>query len=285
MEETLGTGQSRQVLGGSAQRRDSIIKIATRENIVPGRDAAERFHKAAQMGFEGIDLGWRDDMWERVSEVKAASQASGLPISSVSCGPHNLLALTPDERAQCVDRMVRLLELAEDLGAIGSVCVPVRPPVRFPDLSPAYSVHDLVARLSIEMLHEVLRRTQGLEALILLEPLNRYESYYLRTLADGVELAQMVGDPRVAIVADFFHMSLEEVDIAASIRSARKWICHVHLGDSNRLLPGQGHTDFVSGFAALRETGYDGFMALECGVGGDPDTELPRSVRLMRSWM
>jgi sugar phosphate isomerase/epimerase len=261
------------------------MKIATRENIVPGRDAAERFHKAAQMGFEAIDLGWQDDMWERASEVKAASQASGLPISSVSCGPNNLLAPTPDERAQCVDLMVRLLELAEDLGAIGSVCVPVRPSVRFPDLSPVYSVNELVTQLSVKMLREVLRRTQGLNAVILLEPLNRYESYYLRTLADGVELCQMVGDARVAIVADFFHMGLEEADIAASIRSAHKWIRHVHLGDSNRLLPGQGHTDFVSGFAALREIGYEGFMALECGVGGDPDAELPKSVKLMRSWM
>jgi sugar phosphate isomerase/epimerase len=261
------------------------MKIATRENIVPGRDAAERFVKAAQMGFEGIDLGWRQDRRERLTEVKAASRASGLPISSVSCGPNNLLALTPGERAQCADRMVGLLELAEELGAIGSVCVPVRPPVRFPDLSPAFSERDLVTELSIDMLHEVLRRTQGLGAVLLLEPLNRYESDYLRTLADGVELCQAVGDPRVAIVADFFHMSLEEADLAASIRSAREWIRHVHLGDSNRLLPGQGHTDFASGFAALEEIGYDGFMALECGVGGEPDAELPKSVKLMKSWM
>ena len=262
-----------------------MMRIATRESIIPGCDAAERFDKAASYGFEGIDLGWRDDIYERAPEVLAASRASGLPISAVSCGPHYLLALDPRERAERLDRLVQLLELAEELGAVGSVCIPVRPPVYFPDLSPAFSARDLVSKLSAEMLAEAVHRTHGLKSLILLESINRYETYYLCSLSDAIELAGVVDHPRVKIVADLFHMSIEEADIASSIRSAGDWIRHVHLGDSNRLLPGQGHIDFKAAFAALRESGFQGFMALECGVLGDPEVELPRSVEFIQSCM
>ena len=69
-------------------------------------------------------------------------------------------------------------------------------------------------------------------------------------------------------MADFFHMSIEERDIAASIADAGDWIAHVHLADSTRELPGYGHTDFESGFAALKETGFDKFMSLELRHSG-----------------
>lgn len=164
---------------------------------------------------------------------------------------------------------------------MGSICVPVRRPRAFPDLSPALSSREQIAKLASEMLARAIERTAGLKALILLEPLNRYEAHYLRSLADGIELAQAVDHPRVKIMADFFHMAIEEADIAASIRGAGAWIHHVHRGDSNRMLPGQGHTDFRAGFDAVEHTGFQGFMALECGVLGDPEIELPRSVEFM----
>jgi len=259
------------------------MRIATQQNRVPGRDAAERFDKAADFGFEAIEVGWRD-LKEHLTELKAASRASGLSISTICSGPlHDPLALDPEERAERLDRMVALLELAEELGAVGSICVPIRRSLRFPDLSPAFSTRDVISKLASEMLAQAMQRTEGLKALILLEPLNRYEAYYLRSLADGMELAQMVDHPRVKVMADFFHMNIEEVDIAAAMCAAGDWIRHVHLADSNRMLPGQGHTDFKAGFAALKEIGFQGFMALECGVLGDPEVELPRSVQFMRS--
>jgi sugar phosphate isomerase/epimerase len=84
-------------------------------------------------------------------------------------------------------------------------------------------------------------------------------------------------------MADFFHIGIEEADIAASIRGAGAWIRHVHLADSNRMLPGQGHTNYRAGLVALRHIRFKGFMPLECGVLGDPTAELPRSVEWMRS--
>jgi sugar phosphate isomerase/epimerase len=84
-------------------------------------------------------------------------------------------------------------------------------------------------------------------------------------------------------MADFFHMNIEEADIAKSIEDAGSYIMHVHLADSNRLLPGYGHTDFKSGFNALKKINYRNFMALECRIPGDPDIELPKCVKYLKS--
>jgi sugar phosphate isomerase/epimerase len=62
--------------------KDTPMRIATQESRIPGRDAAERFDRAAGFGFEGIEIGWQN-LEERVADLKAASRASGLPISAV----------------------------------------------------------------------------------------------------------------------------------------------------------------------------------------------------------
>ncbi|OQB37133.1 MAG: hypothetical protein BWY06_02529 [Candidatus Latescibacteria bacterium ADurb.Bin168] len=77
------------------------------------------------------------------------------------------------------------------------------------------------------------------------------------------------------MMADFFHMGLEEPDVAASIKAAGKWLCHVHLSDHPRILPGYGHSDFKKGFAALKSIGYASFMALECGC---PDADKMKAI-------
>ncbi len=86
-------------------------------------------------------------------------------------------------------------------------------------------------------------------------------------------------------MADFFHMSIEERNIAASLEKAGDWVGHIHLADSNRMLPGQGHTDFKRPFAALKKIGYDKYMALECGILGNPEEELPKCVKYLKEQM
>ena len=83
-------------------------------------------------------------------------------------------------------------------------------------------------------------------------------------------------------MADFFHMGIEEVDLAASIRAGGELVAYVHVADSNRLQPGKGHLDFTPGFAALKEVGYDGYLGIECRVSGSYDEALAESVALLR---
>jgi sugar phosphate isomerase/epimerase len=120
-------------------------------------------------------------------------------------------------------------------------------------------------------------------AVVLLEPLNRYEDHMLNRLEQACELCEELGLESVKVMGDLFHMSIEEDDIAAAIRRASRHLRHVHLADSNRLQPGAGHTDFAAAFTVLREIGFEGYLALECGIRGEAATVLPEVARRLRA--
>ena len=121
-----------------------------------------------------------------------------------------------------------------------------------------------------------------------LEALNRYEDYMINRLDQVVGLAQEVeeatGTRSIRACADFFHLNIEEDDLAKAIVAAGPWIAHVHVDDSNRLQPGTGHLDFAGAFAALREIGYDGWHTLECRLRGEPETALPATAAFLRQF-
>ena len=117
---------------------------------------------------------------------------------------------------------------------------------------------------------------------VLLEPLNRYGDHMLNRLEQAVELCRTVGTPSLRVVGDFYHMNVEERDLAAAIRAAGAYLKHMHLADSNRLPPGQGHIDFAPSFEALRGSGFDGYLALECNIEGDARSALAAAARFVQ---
>jgi sugar phosphate isomerase/epimerase len=115
--------------------------------------------------------------------------------------------------------------------------------------------------------------------------LNRYEDHMVNTLGRAAEIVREVGLPSVKVMADTFHMGIEEDDLGGSIRAAGDLIGHVQLGDSGRLQPGVGHLDWSAVMGALRDVGYDGWLAMECGIRGDPREALPKVAELLRPLM
>ena len=98
---------------------------------------------------------------------------------------------------------------------------------------------------------------------LIYEPLNRYETNLINTLAQGVEFITGFGLTNVKLLADLFHMNIEEADLPAAIRAAGKHIGHVHFADSNRSAVGGGHTVIPPIIDALREVGYTGYLSAE----------------------
>lgn len=105
---------------------------------------------------------------------------------------------------------------------------------------------------------------------LLYEPLNRYETNLLTTIADGVEFLQTLSTHNVKLLADLFHMNIEEANIADALRAGKGHIGHVHFVDSNRRPAGRGHIDYAPIAAALRETDYAGFLSAEAFAYPDP---------------
>jgi sugar phosphate isomerase/epimerase len=181
-----------------------------------------------------------------------------------------------------VEQIKAGLREAAELGAIGSIVVPVRVPEIAPP-EPPKTLYDLQCEILIEELAEIAPVAEEAGAMVLLEPLNRYESRFLNRLDQAAAICRAVGSSGIRFMADFFHMNIEEIDMGQAIEDTADYLGYVHLADSNRYQPGAGHLDFKPGLAALKRIGYDGFMSLECRIlGEDRGKALTESARLIR---
>jgi len=137
---------------------------------------------------------------------------------------------------------------------------------------------------SIACVKEAIKAAEDNNVLFCIEVLNRFEHFMMNTAEEGVAFAEQVGSPNCKLLLDTFHMNIEEADLHATLRQNAGQFDHVHLADSNRKLPGQGHMPFADYFRPLREINYTGAAALECGIMGDPREELPRCRERMAQW-
>jgi len=264
------------------------VKLACQEGLAPGEAFEERIENLKAYGFEGVEINGRHLVQDRglLNEVKRASERVGIPVSTICAGFRGcLLDANASERELAMEDIKDLLYMGGELGVVGLIFVPLFGPPRISDLSPWRSAVELEKGLLIRLLQDLVRHAERAGTLLLLEPLNRYETHLPNRVEQAVEICEKVNSPHLRIMADFFHMNIEEADIAKSLRGARGWVRHIHLADSNRVLPGRGHTDFAAGFAALGAIGFKDFMALECGVYGDKEQALRKCVRYLRSCM
>ncbi|MDF2963505.1 MAG: sugar phosphate isomerase/epimerase, partial [Paenibacillus sp.] len=118
-----------------------------------------------------------------------------------------------------------------------------------------------------------------------LEPLNRYENHMIHTVEQAASILQEVGSDQLQILGDFFHMNIEEADISNTIAVYSEQLGYYHLADSNRQLPGKGHTDFAPAFKQLQQLNYSGYLSLECRIQGDRLEELRNTVSFLRNQM
>ncbi len=98
---------------------------------------------------------------------------------------------------------------------------------------------------------------------MVIEPLNRYETNFLNTVEETVAFIDSLGCENVGILADTFHMNIEEPNIPQAIAQAGALLWHFHIADSNRWAPGFGHLDFQPIFEELETQEYQGFVSAE----------------------
>jgi sugar phosphate isomerase/epimerase len=119
---------------------------------------------------------------------------------------------------------------------------------------------------------------------LIYEPLNRYETNMCNTVAQGVELITSQSLKHVVLLADLFHMNIEEADLAASLVAGGAHIGHVHFADSNRRPIGSGHTVIPPIVDALRQISYDGCVSAECFPQPDPRTAAQMTIDAFRKF-
>jgi sugar phosphate isomerase/epimerase len=263
------------------------IKFSIRESMAPGRTITERFENLAKMGFAGVEILTESTDRKHVAEIKAASKATDICPNIFSSRSLAILDVRRSEREAAVAAFKEALSICGECGGVGVILPPLISVMcmggqRIPDLSPLATTAQLERDLLTVILKDLANHAQQVGADVIIEPLNRYEQWWPCTLQHGIDICEAVGEPGISIMADFFHMNIEDAHFDESIRRAGKLIKNVHLADSQRLLPGHGHTDFRPGLQALAEIGYDDYMGFECGIPGDPFVELPKSMDYLR---
>jgi len=121
-------------------------------------------------------------------------------------------------------------------------------------------------RRSVEALKEVCRYARDYDIALGLEPVNRFETYFLNTAVDAVKLAKDIGEPNVKVHLDTFHMNIEEKNFYQPIKDAGDLLYHLHCCENDRGIPGTGHVDWDGVFKALSEIGYDRWLVIESFV-------------------
>ncbi|MDE2930903.1 MAG: sugar phosphate isomerase/epimerase [Chloroflexota bacterium] len=244
--------------------------LAVSENMIPGAGYGEKLRFLRDHGYDGIEL-FPDVAAQETAELKQSMSETGISAPSMRGRTRDLLAADPAARQAQIESLKSVCALAEDCGVGAVIIVPVFGGPNVPDLTPWRSAIELEEALLDTILPTIGDIAANHGVTLVMEPLNRYETHFLNTLAHGAAICQRVGHPNVRVMADFFHMHIEEADIAASLADNLSYVSHVHLADSNRDLPGCGHTDFAPAFRVLKQSGFSGAFALECPRQGTAD--------------
>jgi sugar phosphate isomerase/epimerase len=262
------------------------MKIAAQEHLIPGETLSEKWAVIQKLGYEGIELrGLGDFAFEkRLAELqKALSDGAYFPSVCVIMS-HFIGDFDKAKRRDAIENMKSLLSVIAEVGGKGAI-TPASYGMHSNRLPPfeAPRTPQEDELVLIEGLQELGEHATKHGVQVFLEPLNRYEDHMLNTLEQGVALCKKVGLESVVLMADLFHMNIEEKDSAQALKEARGYLAHIHLADSNRLEPGQGQTDFTKIRTTLENLNYDGFLALECRFQDEALSALKKTVELFKS--
>lgn len=246
-------------------------------------DLAAGCRQAAALGYHAVEIFAPGPDAVPASTLKPLLQETNLAVAAVGTGAgwvQQRLSLTsPVEavRRKAIEFIASMIDFGGPYGApaiIGSM------QGRHGDGVSMEQARDWL-RTALDELGEEARR---FNIPLIYEPLNRYETNLTNTMAAGVELLQSLQTDNVRLLADLFHMNIEETDIAAGLLAGGRFIGHVHFVDTNRRPAGCGHMSYGPIVSALRDIGFDGYVSAEAFAWPDSATAAEQTMRAYRYW-
>jgi sugar phosphate isomerase/epimerase len=252
------------------------VILSIQENLVPRDSVADRLDFARSAGFDGLEL--RDAARPGLEAVRGSAPTVCPEL------PGWLGDFDRARRRRALDALRAQLDGIAALGGHG-VITPAAWGMftrRLPPFDDAPRSSERDREVLLDGLAELGAHAARAGAVLLFEPLNRYEDHMVNTVAQAAELVRAVGSPGVRILADTYHMNIEEDDPCEALRAAADLLGAVHLSDSNRHQPGTGHVPFEAIVATLREIGFDGVLSVECRLRGQPEQAVRECGRFLR---
>ncbi|KAM0247862.1 hypothetical protein ACHAP5_003874 [Fusarium lateritium] len=215
--------------------------------------------RLVRLGYTSIELAGEPDQFpiEGTRQLLQKYNIKCWGTVTIQHGKRNLLAADPQQRRDTIDYMKQVVNMSAGLGGQIVTVVPGNVGTIIPSSTPENEW-----TWAVEGLREVAAFAQTNGIRVALEPLNRFETYFLNRTNQALALANEVGY-NVGIAFDPFHLALEEKDLLAAIKACHSQIVDFHVSDNNRLAAGDGSFDWHSIMEALAEAGYDGGLAVE----------------------
>lgn len=223
---------------------------------------AEGFAKAADHGFDAVELFLPSANAVTIEEIRQLQKQHGLAIAAVGTGAGMVkhgLSLTdadPVVRTKALDFILALVEFGGQLGApaiLGSM----------QGRSSAAVTHEIAIGYLADALHIISANAATHGVKFIYEPLNRYETNLFNRLGDAAHFLAMHELANVTLLADLFHMNIEEASLEQALAENIHAIGHIHFADSNRRAMGYGHTEAKALLLLLHQLGYDGYLSAE----------------------
>lgn len=225
-----------------------------------GEDVARSAERLARLGYDAMEVEGEPEKYDPKRVKKAAADA-GLKVSSVcpNFTPNRDLSHpNPALRSEARSYLRSLADFAAEVGAPLFIVAPTA----YLRVEPAADPRD-EWRWAVEGVREAGEYAGTLGVDLSLECWNRYGTYMLNRLEEGARMWRETGLTNGGVMADTFHMNVEEGSPLDAVRGLGDLLNHVHLSDSNRLAPGLGHVDFAAFIRVLGEIGYGGYLAFE----------------------
>jgi len=212
-------------------------------------------------GFDGVELPVAQPATFRAADVRRALEANGLActVCSVILDRFNLVDDDPSVRQRTQQHVRDVVQVAAEIGA-SLVNGPLYAPVGY---LPGRRRTDDEWQRAIEGYQAVIPVLEASGVSLAIEPLNRFETYFLNTAADAAALCEAVGHDRVGVAFDAFHANIEEKSIPDACRALGRHLKHVQVSENDRGTPGTGHVDWAGLFAALADLRYDAWVTIE----------------------
>ena len=241
---------------------------------------ADNVQKIAQLGYDGVELAIRDPKLIDADALLAVTDAHSLGVPAIGTGQawgeEGLSFTDPDAsvRKAAIQRVRDHIPFAARSGA--AIIIGLLRGIVKPGVEQAQALDWLV-----DALQQCSAAAAPHGVRLALEPINRYETSLINSVPDCLDLIEAVGASNFGVLADTFHMNIEDASMLGSLRQAGPSLFHVHFADSNRWYPGAGHIDFGRIVQTLRDVQYEGYISIEAMAMPDADTCAQESIKTL----
>ena len=214
-----------------------------------------------QMGIDGFEIPIFDPAQPPAAEIRKAMEENGLECTVCAILPAGINPISPEasERSKALRHLSAVIETAAECGA-KLIAGPLFAPIGY---LPPHRPTGGEWNWGVEFFQQVspMAAAHGITRAI--EPVNRSETFYLRTASDALRLCEAVAHPGLGVTIDTFHANIEEKSIDGAIRTLGPHLKHLHASESDRSLLGSGHVNFPAIVATLKAVQYQGFLMIE----------------------